>query len=326
VATTLDTAVSIQTQQPFALAQSGRIAAVYGYPPEQAGLWDPARDWVELDSPLAGCTDDSMEPPRLERLGGAFDVSADGKVAVGLLWSSCNDSRAFLWSEASGAGALTLLDSLGTSASVHTERASVVAANGSRAAGFASKHSGDFEIDRSPAVWEPDGRGQLLDPGANGAPGEATVISADGSVVGGILAGELGGQTGFTWTEAGGLERFSTDTPDVDTLYVNAMTADGALTFGLLSHPIDPTDPVFSPRDESAFVRSKAGGLRRLQDLAAAAGVTIPGTLVLTNVQAVSADGTVILGTGVIPPANPDTDSPVPQVFLLVLPPGALGE
>jgi hypothetical protein len=323
VKTRLDDAESLQTQQPFGLSQTLRIAATYGYPPEEAGLWDAAHDWVTLGSPLAGCTDDTMVPPRLERRGGAFDVSDDGHVAVGLLWSSCNDTQAFLWSEASGTGVFTLLDLLGTSATIHAERASVVSADGQVAGGFAPKQSGEFEIDRSPALWHADGSGILLDPGANGAPGEVTALSADGTIAAGILAGALGGQTGFVWSQATGLETFSTETPDVDTIFVNAMTDDGRVTFGQLDHPTDPNDPAFSPHERSAFARTKAAGLVKLQELATAHGIAVPDGLTLINVQAVSADGTVILGDAELP-ADPATGFAPPRLYVLVLPPGAI--
>jgi len=87
---------------------------------------------------------------------------------------------------------------------------------------------------------------------------------------------------------AAGLERFATDTPDVDTIYVNAMTADGVFSFRRAEPP-----------DRSGLLTGGALGLRAQQGGRPAQPAGDRGgerhhdsrhVLLLTNVQAVSAD------------------------------------
>jgi uncharacterized membrane protein len=84
-------------------------------------------------------------------------------------------------------------------------RATVISADGMVAAGFAFNGAAD----RSPAVWNPDGTGFLLDPTDRMLPGEVTAISADGAIVAGTWARPMGGSDGFVWSRAGGVVRVS---------------------------------------------------------------------------------------------------------------------
>ncbi|MBL8625289.1 MAG: hypothetical protein JNK64_28520, partial [Myxococcales bacterium] len=161
------------------VAAAGRISALRNEPLE-AALWSPTGGWVDLGSPFAaGCGD--------AEVSGAFDLSADGHVAVGLAWDGCV-AKAFRWSDASGAGAFVPLAVLGQSAAgpgtPPTNRATVVSDDGRVAAGFAENGM----VDRSPAIWQADGTGELLDPAVMDAPGE--VLAIDG--VGAVIAGQRG--------------------------------------------------------------------------------------------------------------------------------------
>ncbi len=49
-----------------------------------------------------------------------------------------------------------------------------------------------------------------------------------------------------------------------------------------------------------AFIWSQRDGMRSLIDLARAAGIAIDDTVVLSNANGVSGDGTVIVGTAVV--------------------------
>lgn len=100
------------------------------------------------------------------------------------------------------------------------------------------------------------------------------------------------------------------------------MSADGKLVYGKLTHFADPTD-VFSQQTISTFVWSKEKGLRNLQELATSAGITVPTNHMLINVQAVSGEGRVVLGTALEPPADPSGFG-TEKLFVLVLPDGAL--
>jgi hypothetical protein len=248
------------------------VVAFHGMP-SKGGTWSQAGGWVDVVNPFPKTcdTDDSA----------TWDISADGKVVVGMLWNGC-DGQAF---RASG-GAVALLDLLGepqtSSSPPQTNRATVVSDDGAIAAGWAERTSAD----RSPAAWTADGHGFLLDPEDAATPGEVLSIDADGRVMAGILGGD-----GFVWTKGTGLAkllRFDQALPS-DPVYPNAMTADGSIVFGgvgdaFLSTPI-------------AFAWTERGGMVSLADVAKAGGVTVPDGVTLNSVLGASADGTVTIGT-----------------------------
>jgi hypothetical protein len=254
------------------VSQDGRITALHGVP-VQAGVYTDAGGWVDLDSPFkAGCD---------ENIGGAWDVSADGAVTVGFMWNGCAP-QAFRATD----GDVELLDLLGSSLSKNgpVNRATVVSDDGSMAAGFAENDV----LDRTPAIWNADGSGFLLDENDMDAPGEVLSINEDGSVVAGIW-----GNAGFRWTEQEGrvdLGIVPTALPG-DPTFPNAMSADGSLVFGGCGSALFGV-PV-------AFVWTAEDGMRALEDIAIANGITLPGTFKLTSVMAASADGSVLLGVAV---------------------------
>lgn len=320
--TTLDV-TDLQTQQPHAMSATRRIAAGYGFHPNEAALWSEAGGWQRLGSPLdAGCVDTSGGSPVVTDLSAAFDVSASGDVAVGFLWDGCNAGFGFRWAAAADGGVFTVLGKLGADG---YERATVVASDGTVAAGFAPVTVGAATVDRSPARWNADGTGFLLDPTNAVEPGEVTAISSDGRTMAGNWASSLGGGQGFTWTADGGVVRFGSGsaTPERDTFFVNAMSANGRFILGAVS----TFDPDLLASTQSAFAWTEAEGVRPLADIATANGITLPADVTLANVMAVSADGTVILGDAALPPdPNDPLGQPVAKVFLLVLPASAVPE
>jgi probable HAF family extracellular repeat protein len=327
VKTTLDPA-GLETEQPHEMSDVGHIVAGYGAMPEAPSRWDASNGWLKLNSPIGPC---HVDPDNLSltATGSAHGISADGKAVVGLLWDASCKNQAFLWKDTGGDGTMIPLQKVGRGTS-QSERATVVSDNGKVAAGFAPDLQGEFQIDRSPAVWKDDGTGFLLTPDlADGSPGEVKAISADGKIVAGNWAtsdaakAAFGGNTGFTWSEETGVVRFSSATPASDQLIVNAMSTDAKFVYGKLTHFQDPTD-FFSPSEYYAFVWNKDKGLRNLQDVATAAGITVPANHFLTNIMAVSGDGRVVIGDAEVPPDDPNTGSSTPKLFVLVLPEGAL--
>ena len=274
-----------------AISATGRVTALHGVPVE-AGLFSTGGDWLDLASSFgSGCDQDH---------GSAWDVSADGSIVVGLMWNVCA-TQAFRWTDDGGAGTTLLLDLLGASAGPLVNRATVVSDDGSVAAGFASNDP----LDRSPAVWRPDGSGFLLDPTNVDVPGEVLSVSADGSFLAGIW-----GTDGFLWTEQGG--RVDLGKPAVslptDPCYPNAIAAGGDLVFGGCGDPFLSL-PV-------AFVWTPSQGMRALADVVTASGLEIPAGLTLSSVLASSNDGTVVLGAAV-------DETMTQKTFVLVLPAAA---
>jgi hypothetical protein len=258
-----------------AISATGHISAFQGEP-VQAALWSEDDDWRHIASPFpAGCDQD---------FGAGFDVTADGTIVVGMLWNGCAP-EAFLWTDDGGDGVLTALEVLGEpfegSTLAPSNRATVVSDDGLVIAGFAQ----NGPVDRSPAVWYPDGSGFLLDPSNQDAPGEVLSISADGSVIAGIW-----GNLGFLWTEADGVVDLGTlpiALPS-DPVYPNAIAADGALIFGGVGNPFFGIP--------AAFVWTPEQGMRSLADIVSANGITIPDGQFLTSVLAASEDGSIVLG------------------------------
>jgi hypothetical protein len=280
------------------VSAKGRVSAVHGNP-AQAGLWSKADGWKDLGNAYpTGCD---------VNVSGAFDVSADGSVAVGLLWHGCS-TEAFRWTDTGGAGTLKPLQVLGSppagSNAAPNNRATVVSDDGQVAAGFAQ--NGD--IDRSPAVWSADGTGFLLDPAEQDTPAEVLSISADGKMV----AGVFGTEDGFVWTKEAGMAKLG-PLPGGDPgqpVYPNAIAAGGQLVFGGVG------DPFMSV--PTAFVWTASKGMRALSDVAVAQGVTIPAGYQLTVVMAASVDGTVLLGGAY-------DDQGMQKTFVLTLPASAYG-
>ncbi|MFO0613186.1 MAG: hypothetical protein U0414_11380 [Polyangiaceae bacterium] len=274
------------------VSAGGRVTALYG-DPVVAGLFGEAAGWSHVETPYpAGCDQD---------LAGAWDVSADGSVVVGMVWNGCFP-EAFRWTDSGGTGTFQKLEVLGSpalgSTNPPTNRATVVSDDGKVAAGFAQNGA----VDRTPAVWKADGTGTLLLPQEMDAPGEVLSIDADGRTAAGIQGNE-----GFVWNEAAGMmlmTRFDVALP-TDPVYPNAMTADGTRVFGGVG------DAFFGV--PIAFVWSEAEGMHVLSDVAAAAGITMPAGLVLNSVLGASADGTVLIGVAM------EMDG-TPRTFVLRLP------
>ena len=274
------------------IAQTGTVTALHGEP-VQAGVWTTSGGWIDLAVPTL--------PPCDQDIAGAWDVSANGRVVVGVTWNGCS-VEAFR-SEGSTMQRLEVLgERLGSGTGAPDNRATVVSDDGSVVAGFAMTAI----VDRAPAVWRADGRGELLARAGDDAPGEVLSINANGSV----LAG-LDGNDGVVWNGATKtmIPRFDTLLP-ADPVFPNAMTADGAVVFGGQGSAFFGTP--------EAFIWSEANGVRRISDLVAAAGLTIPAGVVLGNITAASSDGTVLIGTA----TNPDTFTS--NVFTLRLPASAI--
>jgi hypothetical protein len=266
------------------ISAGGRISATHRAQ-AQAGLWSEGSGWLDLGSPYAGGCPGAGD-------ASAWDVSADGHVAVGLLWNGCN-AEAFRWTDANGAGVFTKLQLLGSRpGGPPANRATVVSDDGRIAAGWAAK----TPVDRWPALWRPDGSGMLLPlipRGTEDAPGEVLSIGTDGGMVAGTWNNDA-----FYWTKATGTVNIGKlpNALPTDRTFANAIAADGKLIFGGCGDPFLSV-PV-------AFVWTAAEGMKPLQNVATAHGIVIPSGYLLTNVMAASTDGSMLLGVAYDPSFN----------------------
>jgi hypothetical protein len=260
-----------------AISAGGVVTAFHGSP-QQAGMWTEQSGWTDIPSVFTtGCGTD---------VASAWDVTANGRMVVGMAWDDCG-VQAFKW-DATGSGIMTLLERLGSQFPGSTRppdnRATVVSDDGSVIAGWAST----AETGRYPAVWRADGTGFLIQATVEpGTGGEVMTTSGDGKYLAGYL-----GENAFYWTQAGGVVSIGKLPPadefDFGGATANAITDDGKLIFGVSGQPFFGTP--------KAFVWTQAAGMRLLADVVTAAGLTIPEGTTLTNVLASSTDGTVILG------------------------------
>lgn len=268
-----------------------RVSAIHGIP-ENAGLWQEGSAWLDLGNIYpTGCEIDDVT--HAQNQSGGWDIDSAGHVSVGLVWNGCN-AEAFYWSDASGAGAFTPLDMLGTGSpdgeggyGAPISRATVVSDNGLVAAGWASDTAtvGDitYGIDRRPAIWQSNGAGMMISGGTAftpDAPGEVLAISGDGSTVAGVW-----NQRPFVYSAALGV---------VDLVgegymgWAQAVAHNGQLVFGtyqegFFGNPIP-------------FVWTQAGGVKSILDLAAENDITLPENYYWQAIVAASADGTVVVG------------------------------
>lgn len=219
----------------------------------------------------------------------AYELSADGTVAVGLSWDGC-DARAVRWTEATG---LVEMESLANG----SNRGSVVSADGKLIGGFAQ---GSFS--RTPAIW--DGittDGQLLDPPDGDALGEVHGMSDDGS----ILLGEWVEQddpTGITQAV-----RWTND----DGTWVRELVGNGSFRLGWSGNPLDIADDgtivgfdvLPSTLNRRGWIQPTDGPMKELNTLVVEGGGTVPlgqngAPIVLEVPQAISTDGHIIVGHG----------------------------
>ncbi len=202
-----------------------------------------------------------------------YELSADGSVAVGLSWVDGCDGRGFRWTQATG---MIELEGLANGAN----RASVCSADGNLIGGFAQ---GSFS--RTPALWSSDGSGQLLDPPDGDALGEVHGMNDAGT----IALGNWNGQA-VMW-DTGTLER--------------TVIGAGFILPGWTGIPEDVADNGtvvgfdFLGGNRRAWIQPEGTGpLIDLKTYIEGNGGTVPPGLILEVCQAISADGSTIIGHG----------------------------
>jgi hypothetical protein len=236
-----------------------------------AAVWTEATGWFSLGHlPDAGAC-----PSRSD----GYELSADGTVAVGLSWDGCS-GRGFWWTAETG---MLELEPLANG----SNRASVVSADGTLIGGFAQ---GSFS--RTPSIWNDTLAGELMDPPDGDALGEIHGLRDDGTVL-------LG-----TWSAQDSVPAASRWTPD-GSGWQREPIGQGSLLPGWEGIPMDIADNGtivgfdFLMGNRRAWIQPRGlGDLIELETWIEAHGGSVPDTFALEVCQAISADGTTIVGHG----------------------------
>lgn len=215
-------------------------------------------------------------------LSEAYGVSDDGAVVVG--YSSYGSGfHAFRWE----GGVMKDLDDLDDV--VHrTSYAFAVSGDGSVVVGS----SDNAALDHEACLWKagvarPTGLGQL--PGSPSDFSRATAVSADGAVIvgwGTSAKSGSGAHEAFRWSD-GKLQGLGDLPGGKFHSEAYAVSRDGHFVLGMSE----------SARGEEAFLWSRTGGLRRLQDVFATDGVDMAGWSQISPPRGISAAG-VMTGNG----------------------------
>jgi uncharacterized membrane protein len=277
----------------------------------EAAIWLGGSEWRSLGYlPGSG--------PCGDNLTSAFDVSGDGRKVVGLAWlepDCATTAHGFQWTEESG-----MVD-LGAIVEGRASRGNAISADGSVIAGWSDSDFGarlGAQI-RNGGTWEwitPDGEPIQA--------GEALAVNSDGSIlVGGEYSAPAAGpgqlptfNEPWLWSEATGLIRLGSVKGLRGGLvdgqhYANDVSDDGSVVIGF--------DTLFTLGERWAFIWTRTGGIRMLQDYVrqytdaatrakictAQRGPLTPCTKWdFATPAAISNDGKVIVGTGRNPAGN----------------------
>jgi probable HAF family extracellular repeat protein len=213
----------------------------------------------------------------------ASDVSANGSAIVGRGSSTAAiNAETFLWTPDTGLMPLGDLPdgSFGSYATGVSADGSVIVGAGGSALGT--------EAYRWTAGSGMVGLGHLSDD-VSVIYSEAEAVSANGLVIVGRSVSALGTEA-FRWTDASGMVGLGL-LPNGDFSLANDVSANGSVVVGKASRNFL----------NDAFVWTKSDGLRSIAELLIGAGVDLTGWR-LDEATAVSANGLIIVGTGI----NPD--------------------
>ncbi len=206
-----------------------------------------------------------------------WGLSKDGLVGVGLGWISAGTAHAIVWRSTQG------VTSLGSTVTGRSTRANAANRDGRVIVGWQDSSSGF----RQGCIWT-NGVQSLITQGASPM-GEASAVSADGSVV--IGAGVSGNSfQAWRWTQAGGVQSIGPAPVAGWRGASTSVSSDGSTIVGFY-RPF-PGPATFG----RGFIWTPQDGMRDLTDVAVAAGIAIPSGTVLALPAAISSDGRTVVG------------------------------
>ncbi len=243
------------------------------------GRWTLGARWEETMPPTlpdGGLMDDSY--------GSAWGLSEDGSTVVGLYWrpgQPGGSAHASSWTEATG-----MVD-LGSDGG--NSRANDANEDGSVIVGWDESDFGHWR----PTVWV-DGVKTIL--AEHEAWCEASAVLPDGSVVLGQSYDEpraLRVAARWIWNGTSWEEELLGALPGLHPNFGIAIctdaTADGSIIVGY--------NRFSNPGDATGFIWTEGTGIIDVEDYLADNGVTVPFDINITSVQAISYDGSIMVGT-----------------------------
>lgn len=263
------------------------------------GIWTLGTGWQQCIPPTlpdGGVLDNSY--------GSAWGLSGDGTTVVGLYWrpgqpgGSAHPSR---WTQAAGLADLGT-QSGGTCTNCGSGRANAANSDGSVIVGWIENP--DFG-NWWPTVWVNSVRTVLKE--TDGFAG-AESVTPDGTVIVGsswfppITAFSVEEAAVWRWNGSQWVEQRLGKLPGTSSPFglasASSITADGSMIVGYNR---------FNGSSDTGFVWTQATGLMSAEQYLTSQGVTPPTTIDISDLSAISADGSVIIGIGtdVRPPNTP---------------------
>jgi len=230
-------------------------------------MWRKTSGWTDLGHPAEGCLMDGS-------WGSSWSVSGDGSVVVGLAWY-CPGAEGFQWSRQGGM--IGLGHPIGASS-----RATAISADASTIVGFYEDPVQGF---RRPVRWIAGSTDLFV--GDNVA-GEAIAVTSDGAQIVGQATDASGVGRAFYYTASDGILSLGVLSGNRTDESVATGVSDNGIVIGASISPFSWTS--------HPFVWNRKIGLQRLQPLLVRHGAVIPSGVTITNVLAISADGSTMVG------------------------------
>jgi probable HAF family extracellular repeat protein len=226
----------------------------------------------------------------LGTLGGTYStaikVSDDGAVVAGNSYTTANTQHAFRWVD----GTMTDLGTLGGTYSYARD----ISANGAVVVG----ESYISDSDTNHAFRWVDGT--MTDLGTlGGFYSDARAVSADGAVVAGVSeTAENNGTRVFRWVDDT-ITSIGTVSDTLTSQNISAMSADGNVIVGTEYDYSGIGLSISGPGSESTvYYWSEAVGIQSITDWIEGNGGTVPLSYTINEARGLSADGSVVVGSG----------------------------
>ena len=227
-------------------------------------MWQQATGWTDLGHPAEGCVLDGS-------WGNSWGVNRDGSIVVGLAWY-CPGAEGFEWTAQAG------IVGLGHPVNA-SSRATSISADGSTIVGFWEDSTQGF---RQPVRWTSGSADLFL----GNVAGEAIAASSDGSQIVGQATDSTGSGRAFYNSASEGLISLGVLKGTDQSVAIGV--SDGGLVIGASINSFTWSS--------QPFLWTHKTGMQPLRTELVRNGAVIPKDVTLTNVLALSGDGSTLIG------------------------------